>query len=113
MPETKEYKKIDKALRKLYYSKVKKVFAEFIQAEKEEVVDSLYKLDWIIIMRDAIEMRPSSWNQNPIREWRNSSDEVCSATIGALRKLHNIKDPLKKALEEVAEYEKANTRAED
>lgn len=49
----------------------------------------LYKLDWIKIMQQAIESRPSSWNRSkpfecPILEWRNASDEVCYAVINAL-----------------------------
>jgi hypothetical protein len=46
----------------------------------------LYQLDWIKILADAIEMRPTSWNDKPVREWRNASDEICSAVIRALEK---------------------------
>lgn len=44
----------------------------------------LAKLDWIKILKDAIESRPTSWGTDIVREWRNAGDEVYSALITAL-----------------------------
>jgi len=52
----------------------------------QEIRVQLYQLDWIQILAEAIRMRPTSWNENPVREWRNASDEICSAVIRALEK---------------------------
>ena len=44
----------------------------------------IYQLDWIKILHEAIKARPKSWNQDPVYEWRNASDEICGALIHAL-----------------------------
>ena len=41
----------------------------------------LYGLDWIKILRYAVDNRRSSWGEYPVREWRNAGDEVCLAVI--------------------------------
>lgn len=54
-----------------------------------------YNLDWIKIMYDAIELRPSSWyplggkQYQPI-EWKNASDCICSAVIARINRDFNI-----------------------
>ena len=52
----------------------------------QEIKIQLYQLDWIQILAEAIRMRPTSWNEKPVREWRNASDEICTAVIRALEK---------------------------
>jgi len=51
-----------------------------------ELRQILYRLDWKKIMYDAYRMRPSSWREDPILEWRNASDCVCFAVMDALEK---------------------------
>ena len=53
--------------------------------DKEKLKWAIYNLDWITIMAEAIKNRPTSWKNDPIHEWRNASDEVCSAVINALK----------------------------
>jgi len=51
-----------------------------------ELRQILYRLDWKKIIHDAYRMRPSSWREDPILEWRNASDCVCFAVMDALEK---------------------------
>ena len=44
----------------------------------------LYSLDWISIVARAIKNRPTSWNEHPIREFRNASDEILFSLINEL-----------------------------
>jgi len=56
----------------------------------ENLQTKLYQLDWIQILQEAIESRPSSWGypdrnvetengfDHPVIEWRNASDELIS-----------------------------------
>ena len=41
-------------------------------------------LDWKAILGRAIERRPRSWGDYPVREWRNASDEVGLAVLAAM-----------------------------
>ena len=61
--------------------------SEKIEIEKGDLQMILYRLDWIGILKDAIEARPTSWGfptkpakpeemQYPVNEWRNASDEL-------------------------------------
>lgn len=49
---------------------------------KEELKTVLYQLDWIDIMQEAVETRPSSWGVEKgdehmaVDEWRNASDTL-------------------------------------
>jgi hypothetical protein len=52
--------------------------------DKDKLKMILYRLDWIKILDRAIKMRPTSWNDNPVREWRNASDEINFAVVHAL-----------------------------
>ncbi len=50
-------------------------------SEVEERVESkmryrLAQLDWIMILHNAIESRPTSWREDPVYEYRNASDEI-------------------------------------
>ena len=51
--------------------------------------ERLWRLDWIKILRRAIELRPTSWSDNPVREWRNAADCLCIAIIDTLKKLED------------------------
>jgi hypothetical protein len=72
---------------------------------REELKYRMYKLDWIKILANAIDMRPTSWyplgfeprifvmpdmksheetKKYSPAEWRNASDEVCGAVIRAM-----------------------------
>lgn len=57
------------------------------ELEKSFKISDLYKLNWIEIMRDAIDYRPTSWTKNPIVEWRNASDTVNMAVVHAIIKI--------------------------
>jgi len=60
--------------------------------EKEQTLFGLLaKLDWVKILRGAIESRSSSWAFHPVVEWRNASDCVFSALMSELR--YNKIDP--------------------
>jgi hypothetical protein len=61
--------------------------------DKERIKAKLARLDWIKILDNAIKSRPTSWNDNPVREWRNASDEVYMAVIHAMEDI-GILNPL-------------------
>jgi len=61
-------------------------FISPIKGKRCSLSEVLYRLDWIEILREAIEMRRSSWGDRPVVEWRNASDEVCFALLRALEK---------------------------
>lgn len=48
----------------------------------QEIKEALYRLDWIKIMQEAVETRPSSWGvkkgeeYKAVNEWRNASDTL-------------------------------------
>jgi len=50
----------------------------------EQIKEALYGLDWIQIMKESVETRPSSWGvqrgneAQAITEWRNASDTLIS-----------------------------------
>jgi hypothetical protein len=66
----------------------------------------MYRLDWIKILQEAIDMRPSSWyplgfeprifvmpdgtheeaKKYSPAEWRNASDELCGAVIRTMER---------------------------
>jgi hypothetical protein len=51
----------------------------------------LLKLDWIQILKDTIDMRPTSWwlpehSQYPVKEWKNAGSELAFAVIKAMKK---------------------------
>lgn len=52
--------------------------------QKQNLKTLLYRLDWISILDEAIKARPASWKEHPVTEYRNASDEICSALIHAL-----------------------------
>jgi hypothetical protein len=56
-----------------------------VQEERVNISIELMQLDWIKILNEAIKMRESSWNDNPVREWRNASDEICGAVLRAMK----------------------------
>ena len=61
----------------------------------EEIKEALYSLDWISIMQEAVEIRPSSWGvkkgeeYKAVNEWRNASDTL----------IKPVNDKLKEELE--------------
>ena len=52
---------------------------------KKEFVALCWTLDWSKILYNAIQSRKLSWNENPVKEWRNASDEVCGEFIKILK----------------------------
>ncbi len=111
-----EDKDLEKAMIKVKLSEYQKVYIgscferinfkhriqlQKIEEKKQEKikVDDLYKLDWIKILKNAIESRKSSWvpicnkPYSPC-EWRNASDELNSSVINAIRSYFNIPHPL-------------------
>lgn len=50
----------------------------------QEIKEALYHLDWIEIMQEAVETRPTSWGVQKgeefkaVDEWRNASDTLIS-----------------------------------
>jgi hypothetical protein len=74
---------------------------------KDGLKTKMYRLDWIKILQEAIDMRPSSWyplgfeprvfvmpdlkthdetKKYSPAEWRNASDEICGAVIRAMER---------------------------
>ena len=51
---------------------------------RAKIKQEIYQLNWIKILDEAIKSRPSSWNDNPVREWRNASDEILGALINQM-----------------------------
>ena len=47
---------------------------------------TLYELDWAMILKNAIAMRTGSWNFPNITEWRNAGDTIMAALISRLKK---------------------------
>jgi hypothetical protein len=45
----------------------------------------LGELDWMKILKNAINSRPSSWSDKPVLEWRNAGDTVFCALVNELR----------------------------
>lgn len=76
-------------------------FKEGAQAERESVRREIWQLDWIKIMNKAIKMRPTSWNKDPIREWRNASDEVVTSLMNECVEKEIFKDQWKEALTDI------------
>lgn len=52
--------------------------------------DSLDDLNWIDILHKAIQNRKTSWNDNPVWEWRNAGDEILFAVKAAFEKHNKI-----------------------
>jgi hypothetical protein len=46
----------------------------------------LSELDWRIILKNAVENRPTSWANKPVVEWRNAGDTIYCALMQELRK---------------------------
>lgn len=69
--------------------KFKKLIRSYLNKEASRVEDDikwrLTKLNWIKILDGAIKNRPTSWNDDPVREWRNASDEIWGSIMRAMR----------------------------
>ena len=78
--------------------------------QKHELKSKMYSFNWIKILQNAIESRPTSWyptgfvpmdTKGKFRsketyspaEWRNASDEICNAVLRAMEK-ENMLIPL-------------------
>lgn len=73
---------------------------------QQELEDALWrKIDWIKLLSDAISNRKTSWNENPVIEWRNASDEIRSALIAELERLKILENPLERARKYLADDE--------
>jgi hypothetical protein len=55
-------------------------------SKKETLRQILSKIDWKLVLKNAIERRPTSWGDKPVREWRNAGDSVYCALMDELRK---------------------------
>jgi len=62
---------------------------KFTDEQKEWIIQMLYRLDWIKILYKAVNNRKTSWNENPVCEWRNASDEVLMAMMTQVTKKLN------------------------
>ena len=62
----------------------------------EKLREILHNLNWLEILKRAVEHRKTSWNfqghGHPVVEWRNASDEVCMAVINALEDKQILED---------------------
>ena len=55
------------------------------QKAEIDLKGKMYRLDWIEILRRAVDMRPTSFRSDPpFWEWRNASDEICYAVVHAM-----------------------------
>jgi len=55
------------------------------EEETETLTEFLAKINWIEVLKKAIELRPTSWAERPVVEWRNASDTIFSALMIILR----------------------------
>lgn len=55
-------------------------------SEQKSLTQILAKLDWKMILKCAVELRPSSWSDRPVIEWKNAGDTMYSALMIELRK---------------------------
>ena len=67
---------------------IKSFIQKLLVSQREEILSeikvSLYQLDWIKILDEAIKSRPNSWYRNgsdTVREWRNAGDEILGAMM--------------------------------
>ena len=49
---------------------------------------AMMRLNWIKILEEAIQNRPTSWHHASVREWRNASNEIC---FGVIREMEEKK----------------------
>jgi hypothetical protein len=54
--------------------------------KKKTLRQILSEIDWKLVLKNAIENRPTSWGDNPVREWRNAGDTIYCALMNELRK---------------------------
>jgi hypothetical protein len=73
---------------------------------KAEAEAALHQLNWMQILRKAIDSRPSSWKPEPVWEWRNASDEVMFSVLWACYEAGIFVDPWKAAAEYVRKQQK-------
>jgi len=58
---------------------------------EQKVRDAFRKIEWIKVLSEAINSRPSSWGNDVVREWRNASDELEWAVTKALEQAGLLK----------------------
>jgi len=80
---------------------LEKAIEETKKEERENIMQEIYLLDWIKIMINAIEGRKTSWDKNPIIEWRNASDEVLMAFMSEAREKSIFPDVLEELKKEL------------
>ena len=56
-------------------------FKEGQKKTEERIHYKIWRLDWIKILDRAIKMRPTSWTERPVLEYRNASDEILCAMM--------------------------------
>ena len=76
--------------RNLEAGKIERAVVLVRQETEKRCRDSLDKLDGIKILNQAIENRKTSWNNNPVAEWRNAGDEILFAVKKAFEEANNI-----------------------
>jgi len=84
---------------------IKLVEVKALKCDRKSLFGVLVSLDWIKILREAIEGRRSSWGERPVVEWRNAGDQVFSALIAELNRKKI--DPFKAKVVEVKAVNKA------
>jgi len=58
---------------------------------KKSISQILYEVEWREVLREAIKIRPASWCDNPVREWRNEGDTIMCAIMMKLKEKGVIK----------------------
>ena len=59
---------------------------EDLHQDEMSLFSLLAFLDWKQILRLAISLRPTSWSEKPVTEWRNAGDTIFSALTYVLEK---------------------------
>ena len=86
--------------------------AEVDNARREGAEEAIESLNWMKVLDEAVKSRPTSWNKDPIWEYRNASDEVKWAVKRHLIADGKIPDRMKEAAEFV-EKRKAHLNTQE
>lgn len=72
---------------------IEKLVMEREKEERDRIYYGLQKLDWIKVLDMAIKMRPTSWGDNPVWEWRNAGDTILWSLMAIAKEQGLFYDP--------------------
>ena len=80
-----------------WWQPIAEALAQARMEERTRITYELGKLNWMHILRDAINNRPACWHKSSILQWRNASDEIYHALLKAGIKVGIFADTWKEA----------------